>query len=165
MARRCHRRGGPASGRFSEFSCTCPCRSSPWNVAGVNHFGSQRYFSLLSKRDVALTQFSRNVRSTQPRTLLVVIMYVRLSCLSATQMFQLPSLITMAIAATRMYRSLTDFGSGSADMYGIPSFLFSRSPVLVVDDGSSAHLTSSSRIRIQNCRRYSGTEPHATNLR
>jgi len=31
-------------------------------------------------------------------------------------MFLLPSLLIMTIAATRMYRSLTDFGSGSADI-------------------------------------------------
>ena len=32
-------------------------------------------------------------------------------CLSAMQMFQIPALIIMSIAATRMYRSLSDFGS------------------------------------------------------
>ena len=102
----------------------------------VHHLGTLQVLIILdlngifflSKRDVAPTQFFRNVRSTQPRTLFVVIMYVRLSYPSATQMFQLPTLITMAMAATRMYRSLTDFGTGSADMYDILSFLFSSSP-------------------------------------
>jgi hypothetical protein len=37
--------------------------------------------------------------------------------LSATQMFQFPSLVAMSIAATRMYRSLSDFVFGSTDMY------------------------------------------------
>jgi len=31
--------------------------------------------------------------------------------LSATQMFQAPNMVTMSIAATRMYRSLVNFGS------------------------------------------------------
>ena len=37
---------------------------------------------------------------------------------SATQMFQMPWLVTMSIAATRMYRSLSDFLS--PDVYDIP---------------------------------------------
>jgi hypothetical protein len=110
------------------------------------------------------TQFSLNARSTQPRTFLAIV-YGRFSCTYPTQMFQLPSLITMAIAATRMYRSLTDFCTGSADMYGIRSFLDSSSPVLVVDGDPLAHQTSSKRIRIPKSRRYSGTESHAASLR
>ena len=43
-------------------------------------------------------------------------------------MFQLPSVVTMTIAATRMYRSLTDFASSATDMYQIPTFL--SSPLL-----------------------------------
>ncbi|KAH9977428.1 hypothetical protein BJV74DRAFT_154799 [Russula compacta] len=39
-------------------------------------------------------------------------------------LFQMPWMITMTIAATRMYRSLSDFGS--SDMYDIPSFPSSR---------------------------------------
>ena len=39
-----------------------------------------------------------------------------------TKMFQLPSAITMSIAATRMYRSLSDFVSGTTDMYDITFF-------------------------------------------
>ena len=38
---------------------------------------------------------------------------------SAIQMFQLPSVITLSIAATRMYRALTDFVSGITHMYDI----------------------------------------------
>jgi hypothetical protein len=37
--------------------------------------------------------------------------------LFSTQMFQPPSVIIIAIAATRIHRSLVDFASGSADMY------------------------------------------------
>jgi hypothetical protein len=36
--------------------------------------------------------------------------------LSSTQMFQLPSVIAMSIAATRIYRNLVDFVYGSKDM-------------------------------------------------
>ena len=43
-------------------------------------------------------------------------------------MFQLPSVVTMTIAATRMYRSLTDFASSATDMYQILTFL--SSPLL-----------------------------------
>jgi hypothetical protein len=40
------------------------------------------------------------------------------SCIRVTQMFTVPTLIATAIAATRMYRSLTDFCS--LDVYVIP---------------------------------------------
>jgi hypothetical protein len=40
----------------------------------------------------------------------------------AVQMFQFPWMISISIAATRMYRSLTDFVSGVSDMYGISLF-------------------------------------------
>ena len=43
-------------------------------------------------------------------------------------MFQLPSVVTMTIAATRMYRSLTDFASCATDMYQILTSL--SSPLL-----------------------------------
>jgi hypothetical protein len=50
----------------------------------------------------------------------------RFSCVYATQMFVMPSLVMMSIAATRMYRSLTDFCS--SDTYDILNFqLFLRS--------------------------------------
>jgi hypothetical protein len=34
---------------------------------------------------------------------------------SATQMFQVPAVVTMTVAATRMHRSLVDFASVSPD--------------------------------------------------
>ena len=43
--------------------------------------------------------------------------------LSLTQMFQLPSMIVMSIAAARMYRSLADFVYGSTDMCFFLRFL------------------------------------------
>jgi len=54
---------------------------------------------------------------------------------SQTQMFQLPSVITMSIAATRMHRSLTDFVSNTTEMYVI--LLILLSPVFTVDEKSS----------------------------
>ena len=39
--------------------------------------------------------------------------------LSTMQMFQLPSVVTMTISATRMYRVLSDFVSATTDMYDI----------------------------------------------
>jgi hypothetical protein len=42
-------------------------------------------------------------------------------------MFQVPSLVTMAIIATRIHRSLVDFSSKSSDTY--ESFTSSRFPV------------------------------------
>ena len=43
----------------------------------------------------------------------------------ATQMFQLPSVTTMIIAATRTYRSLAEFAGGTTEMY-----YFSKIPLL-----------------------------------
>ena len=54
----------------------------------------------------------------------------------ATQMFQLPSVITMTIAATRTYRSLLNFVGGPTNMY---YFLwFPSSPTLIAVDDSVA---------------------------
>ena len=47
----------------------------------------------------------------------------------ALQMFLMPSVITMSIAATRMYRSLPDFGS--SDMYDTASFPFLQELIVV----------------------------------
>jgi hypothetical protein len=49
-------------------------------------------------------------------------------------MFQLPAVITNAIAATRIYRSLADYTFGSTDMYSI--LRFHSSPTLIIVDGS-----------------------------
>ena len=42
-------------------------------------------------------------------------------CLDTTQIFQIPWLITMSIAATRMYRALDDFFS--SDVYDLNFFV------------------------------------------
>jgi hypothetical protein len=47
-------------------------------------------------------------------------------------MFQLPSVITMSIAATRMHRSLTDFASSTTDVYDI--LLILASPGFTADE-------------------------------
>ena len=39
-------------------------------------------------------------------------------------MFQLPALVTMSIAATRMYRSLVDYASNFTDLYSDLFILF-----------------------------------------
>jgi len=49
-------------------------------------------------------------------------------------MFQLPSVITNTIAATRIYRSLADYTSESTDMYYALRLL--SSPALTIVDGS-----------------------------
>jgi len=41
-------------------------------------------------------------------------------------MFQAPALITMAIAGTRMHRSLVDFSSGSSEVYETRDFTFPK---------------------------------------
>ena len=40
-------------------------------------------------------------------------------------MFEIPTLIVLAICATRMHRSLVDFASRSSQVYDFPRFLFS----------------------------------------
>jgi hypothetical protein len=57
---------------------------------------------------------------------------------SVTQMFQFPSLVAMSIAATRMYRSLSDFVFGSTDMYYFLRFLVFA--LTVVDDPAASPL-------------------------
>jgi hypothetical protein len=50
----------------------------------------------------------------------------------ATQMFQLPSVITNTIAATRIYRSLADYTFESSNMYSyILRFLSSHALIIV----------------------------------
>ena len=43
--------------------------------------------------------------------------YANMLVLFATQMFQLPSVTTMIIAATQTYRSLAEFAGGTTEMY------------------------------------------------
>ena len=45
-----------------------------------------------------------------------------------TQMFQMPLLITLSIAATRLYRSLAEYVSGTTEMYEPFFFVFSPHP-------------------------------------
>ncbi len=49
-------------------------------------------------------------------------------------MFQLPSVITNTIAATRIYRSLADYTFGCTEMYYILRLI--SSPALIIVDGS-----------------------------
>jgi hypothetical protein len=53
-------------------------------------------------------------------------------CIPEKQMFTMPGLITMSIAATRMYRTLADFGN-SSDVYAILHFLASQCSPKVID--------------------------------
>jgi hypothetical protein len=65
-------------------------------------------------------------RSPQSCTSMFVTAQGKLLYVSATQLFQLPSGITMSIAATRMYRSLSDFVSSTTEMYDILSIFSSH---------------------------------------
>jgi hypothetical protein len=65
-------------------------------------------------------------RSPQSCTFMFVTGQGNLLYVSATQLFQLPSGITMSIAATRMYRSLSDFVSSTTEMYDILSVFSSH---------------------------------------
>ena len=47
-------------------------------------------------------------------------------------MFQLPALVTMSIAATRMYRSLVDYAANFTDLYSDVPFLSLRALTVVV---------------------------------
>ena len=67
-----------------------------------------------------------------------------------------PSLITMLIGATRMYRSLSDFVSGTTDMY---DFLPSSLPPRPTDDDSTAHMTISTKITAK-FRHQGGANPN-----
>jgi hypothetical protein len=69
------------------------------------------------------TQFSTNFQIRSTSYVLIITIHVRLLIRSpsTTQMFQSPAVIAMSIGATRMYRSITDFGS--SDMYGISPLL------------------------------------------
>jgi hypothetical protein len=53
----------------------------------------------------------------------------------STQMFQLPSVITNTIAATRIYRSLADYTFGTSNMYYY-ILRFLSSPALIIVGGS-----------------------------
>jgi hypothetical protein len=61
-------------------------------------------------------------------------------------MFQLPCLVTMSIAATRMHRSLTDFVSNSTVMYDALPFSF---PAPAVDDNLQNSPTPSNVSKLQ----------------
>ena len=89
----------------------------------------------------------------------------RLLCVSATQMFQLPSEIAMSIAATRMYRAPTNFANTHTDMYYFLLFLYS--PVLTVVDDSVAPSRTTKKMKTfsqgQNGTRL--CRSHSTELR
>jgi len=60
-------------------------------------------------------------------------------------MLQIPSVITMTICATRMYRSLSDFAPGTMNQYDILSFVFIRTHHLSMTQ--KAHLTISAKAK------------------
>ena len=146
----------PAVGSVSSFACSLVAHHLETLQLLIILDLNGIYFLFFQRVMLHRTQFSLNVRSTQPCMFLIIVyIYGRLSCTYVTQMFQPPALIIMAIAATWMYCSLTDFCTGSADMYIIRSFLNLSSPMLVVDSDPLVHQTSSKRIRIPKSWRYS----------
>jgi hypothetical protein len=77
-------------------------------------------------------------------------------------MFQLPAVIIMSIAATRMHRSLTDFVSGTTDMYDIPTFLSSHA--LTVTKDFAVHPVIS-KMATTKSRSYGKTKPDVARLK
>ena len=72
-------------------------------------------------------------------------------------MFQLPSVITNTIAATRIYRSLADYAFEPSNMYYILRFLFFPALIIVgdsfcstLDTGSSNNNTRVSKLKWNN---------------
>jgi len=76
------------------------------------------------------------------------------------QMFQLPSVIALSIAAARMYRSLTDFVSGVTHMYDIRVLTLLPFHLSLFVDGSIADLTMSTKatVKVQG---HMGTRTHS----
>jgi hypothetical protein len=60
--------------------------------------------------------------------------------LFTTQMFQGPSVITLSIAATRMYRSLTDFDPSTSATVVYDSSLLSRSSLTTISNSKAPKL-------------------------
>jgi len=75
--------------------------------------------------------FASNVRSAQHGTYFVSKRSLVSQVLPGLQMFQIPWLITMSVAAAWMYRSLQDFLS--SDMYDIHLFLSSLRSLGVIE--------------------------------
>jgi hypothetical protein len=97
--------------------------SSLFCVAGVPYFGHEWYlFSLLLPlRMLTWLACTRNSRCAQRCTFFLSVSGEAVPVSHtvthpATQMFQIPALIVLTIAATRMYRSLINF---SSDTYGL----------------------------------------------
>jgi hypothetical protein len=82
-----------------------------------------------------------NPSSTQSRTFLVVTTWGMFLYLFTTQICQLPSVITMAIAATRMYRSLIDFATPATETYKDSSSLLSCSLLTVICRNSNSNIS------------------------
>lgn len=88
------------------------------HVTGVYDFGSERYFSFprIHRGQVLIeAYFDKTASAHEPRTFLLAASeegYVNyFLCAFTTQMFQNPCMIVLTIAATRMYRSLTNLFS------------------------------------------------------
>jgi len=89
--------------------------------------------------------------------------------LSLTQMFQLPSMIVMSIAAARMYRNLADFVCGSTDMCFFLRFLCLLRSLLSMTCRSSESLEiidgKSTKTKAELLRTdWDPTEPDRSNL-
>lgn|SRR6266850_157005 len=61
--------------------------------------------------------------------------------LFTTQICQLPSVITMTIAATRMYRSLTNFSTSTTEVYKYSSSLLLRLMLTTISRNSDSKIS------------------------
>ena len=118
---------GPANGWSQLFSFTHPFSDRHVISQVLISLNLNGIVTLFSTRMWIALNSAITVRPTQLRTFVVVTTLWRFSNRSVPQISQLTSLVTMTIAATRTYRSLTDFASSPTDMYAFScSTLLSR---------------------------------------
>ena len=105
---------------------------------------------------------TRNTRSAQLGNDVILIgKQLSLTYVSTTQMFQGPAVVTMTIAATRMYRSLVDFTSGPLDVCVILQLLF-LSPVSVTNHHDRCHFSVQENPQINGLRSMRIEQTHPT---
>ena len=80
---------------------------------------------------------------------------------STIQMFQLPSVIALSIAAARTYRTSTDFVSVITNMYDIEVLTLFPFHLSLFVDGSIGDLTISTKATV-NAQGHMGTRTHST---
>jgi hypothetical protein len=104
-----------------QFSLSSPFCSYRFCVLGVHSFGCEWYFllSLIYPRTSIDHRHPRNVASETFVRFSLTSQHSRLLLFFSIQMFQPPSWIAMAIAATRMHRSLVDYASRLTDVYDV----------------------------------------------